>query len=196
MKLVVTGYIVQEISNHNQTNTIMKTLAYTLFVSIVTLSFTVTDLKSQNYREVIPLDQADFACFLQLDCVVNSQSLVNKGWDIVLDLSVNGTNRELTLEMKGQNIRLFAIYDENGSLVRSLYELDNAIPPQIVSQHLIGGAYEGWSIIGSKKSVRDFSQFKTEWSVQLQYEDTIETIRFSHRDIAALETKTILMANQ
>jgi len=174
----------------------MKTLANILLVTSLTFSLFITDIFGQNYREVVPLDKGDYACFLQFECVVNSQSLVNKGWNFVFDSSVNGTNKERVVEMKGQNIRLVAFYDETGSLVRSTYELENTALPQIVAKHILGGSHEGWNITGTRKSILDFNQSRTTWFITLQNGETSETLAFTQRDIAALEHAAILMADQ
>lgn len=145
---------------------------YRPFISALFALFMLStfDSNAQQPREMYPLEVHDFECLRSLDCVQNSQSLKSKGWSFIFDETVDDFAKELTAQMKGENIYLYAIYDKEGKLIKSTYKRKDAALPKCLLTHHTEDNYNGWRITGSEMVVRDFDPSTIKYKVMLESE--------------------------
>ena len=130
------------------------------------------NLQAQELREMQPLESADFECLQSLDCIQNSRSLESKGWSFVFDETVDDLAGELTARMNGENIYFFAVYDEDGSLIRSTYRRIDAALPQCLHRYHAENGNQGWRITGSEMTIRNFDLSTIKYKVTLESESS------------------------
>lgn len=138
-----------------------------IIISVI-FTFLVFDSNAQEVREMQPLSIQDFKCLQSLECAQNSQSLKSKGWVFVFDETVDEYTRELTAKMKGEKVYFFAIYDEQGIVIRSKYKLENTALPSCILRYLAENNDMGWRIAGTKMEVKDFEPFSIKYIVMLE----------------------------
>lgn len=169
----------------------MKPLAtYCLIItSTLLLSVISFEAKSQQLRELKPLEHQDFKCLQSLDCAQNSPSLTDKGWAFILDHTVEPLTREFTASMKSDGVRLHAKYDQEGNLIRARYKRQNVALPKCLLIHLSLDHFSEWQITESEFIIKDFNPSTALYKVKLR-NDAAETLEeFDYRMIAELHEK-------
>jgi hypothetical protein len=151
--------------------------------------FISVDSYSQQTRELLPLDNQDFKCLQSIECIENSQSLKQKGWSFIYDKTVDEFTRELTAIMKGENIYFFAIYDIEGSLIRSTYKRKNVPLPSCLLTYFSQGNYKEWQITGSEMVIRDFDPATINYKVELKNKKSSTSEKYDFDFISGLHLK-------
>ena len=146
----------------------MKITQALFLIIIPYLLLGALDSKAQQTREMQSLEDHDFQCLKSLQCAQNSRSLQEKGWAFVFDETVDESARELTARMKGEDIYFYAVYDEEGDVIRSIYKQTDVALPNCLLANLTEGSYRGWQITGSEMVMKDFETSSVKYKVKLQ----------------------------
>lgn len=146
------------------------------------------NLQAQNDRKISPLNEADFICWQQLDCVVESEDLREKGWVLTFDESIRDYPQPRTAQMDGENLSVTAHYDIDGNLISGNYKLKNVALPRTLLAH-IATENAGWAMTGNEITVQDFNAATTTYRVFMESESGKRTVTFSQSDILDMKAR-------
>ena len=149
----------------------MRIMRFTqlLLISISVFLFCNTlNISAQQIREMQPLDSQDFECLKSLHCIKSNQEIRDKGWSFIFDETVPESSGELTARMKSENVSFYAVYDENGNLIRSTYKRNNVALPAYLLAYIFRDNSNGWKITGAEMSVNNCDPASIKYEVHLE----------------------------
>ncbi len=111
--------------------------------------------------------EEDYPYLMSIKCLKDENFLYNRGWNWKFE-NINPKNAShFALRGKGDGISVHATYNNEGNLVESYLKIkDTRIPPAI-RRFINSDEYEGWTMVGNEKIVRDFDPYQTEYKVFL-----------------------------
>lgn len=166
---------------------ILKTIISAIIGLLLSMVFNVEPALAQSKNsQIVPLNEADYACFQQLNCVANSEALQEKGWNVQFDETIKNYPQARTARMSGEGLEVTAHYDKDGKLLRGVYELHNTALPRTLLAHLAGDSFKGWAMTGNKITVRNFNAATTTYKVTLANQAEKKTVSFSYADVLDL----------
>lgn len=180
-------------------NAIIKTIITMVIGLGISMVITTSSVFAQSeYIQMRPLVEEDYPCLQQLNCLVNSEELQEKGWIVKFDDTITPSPQARTARMKGDRLAIIASYDINGKLLKGTYKLQNATLPINLLAHLAGDSFEGWEMTGNEITVFDFDVASTKYNIILENETEKKTVSFSYADVLNLASgkEEILVKNQ
>ncbi len=180
-------------------NSIVKSVI-TIIVGLgISIFFSASPVKAQpDDREILPLNEQDYACLQVLDCVVESRELKEKGWHVKFDETVQDYPQARTARLKGDGLFVTAHYDKDGKLIKGIYNLKNTALPRVLLSHLAGNSFDGWQMTGNEITVYDFNISSTKYKVMLENGTDKKIVSFSYSDVLdlTLNAEENLVKNQ
>lgn len=127
-------------------------------------NITQTDIHTEPGNTIV---EEDYPYLRNLECLKNGDFLEQRGWNWTLN-NINTPNpSHFELSGSGPYIDVQATYDAEGNLIESLLRIkDTAIPPA-VRRFIFSGEFEGWTMTGNEKVVKDFDPHQTKYYVTL-----------------------------
>lgn len=111
--------------------------------------------------------EEDYPYLMSIKCLKDENFLDNRGWNWKFE-NINPENAShYALRGKGNGISVHATYNHEGNLVESHLKIkDTPIPPAI-RRFINSDEYEGWTMVGNEKIVRDFDPYQTEYTIYM-----------------------------
>ena len=114
--------------------------------------------------------EEDYPYLKNLECLKNEdfqESLKKRGWNLHLN-DVNPRDpSHFELSGSGPRINVHATYDADGNLVESMLRMEDIVIPIALREFIHSGEFEGWTMTGNEKVVKDFDPYQTEYNVTL-----------------------------
>ena len=167
----------------------MKITQKVLLLVVPVMTFVAPAGEAQEMREMQALEVIDYECLRSLDCAQSSQSLKAKGWAFIYDDTVDENAGKLTARMVGENVYFFAIYDEQGKVVKSTYQRDGIALPRSLLSYFTQSRYKGWQITGTEMVMTNFDPNSKIYRVTIQNKSSVKSIIIDTEFIKQLHEK-------
>jgi hypothetical protein len=125
-----------------------------------------SNISQANVGSINTIVEDDYPFLRNLDCLTNGDFHKKRGWNLKLR-NVSGSADSYVLSGSGHNINVKATYDRDGNLIEGLLTKKNTTIPLAIRQFIASGEFEGWTMTGNEKVVKDFDPYQTEYNVTL-----------------------------
>lgn len=110
-------------------------------------------------------NEEDYPYLRNLECLKNKNFLNARGFTSTFKNMKSKNNNRFVLTGSGYKLDISATYDKNGNLVQSLLTMRDIRIPHAIRQYIYSGKYDGWTMTGNKKIVKDFDPYQTEYEI-------------------------------
>lgn len=93
---------------------------------------------------------------------------------------VNDPSEHYVVRATGKDYKMRAVYDGTGKLLYSKATVKNTALPSSILDNIEGGQYKGWAVVGDQEVIRDFSQNKKYFRVNLESQGKKAVLYFDH----------------
>lgn len=182
----------------------MKTLNVTILLlaaaSVLFISREVTAQSSENTKVVMARDlgvecsassisninthppgtivEKDYPFLTTTECLEDENFLKNRGWNWILKNINPEKATHYTLRGKGAGISVFATYSNEGNLLQSYLKIEDTRIPPPIRRFINSDQYQGWTMVGNEKIVRDFDPYQTEYRIYLSNGNRQQELNF------------------
>jgi hypothetical protein len=119
-----------------------------------------TDTNLQN-----TFNEEDYPYLRNLQCLKNEQFLEDRGFTSTFKNMKSKNNNRFVLTGSGYKLDMTATYDKDGHLVNSLLTMRDIRIPRAIQQYIYSDKFEGWTMTGNEKIVKDFDPYQTEYKI-------------------------------
>ena len=138
-------------------------------------NITHTDIHTEPVNTIV---EEDYPYLRNLECLKNEDFLNQRGWDWKLRNVTTQNPSHFKLSGTGANINVQATYDAQGNLVESLLRIKDTRVPYSILKFIYSDDFEGWTMTGNEKVVKDFDPYQTEYYVTLSNGDDKQILTF------------------
>lgn len=109
----------------------------------------------------------DYPFLKSIECLKRSDFIKSRGWNLTLKHVGGSQTTHYELRGKGPRISVKATYDKDGNLNESILRTWNTRIPPAIRLFIFSDEYNGWTMIGNEKIVKDFDPYQTEYNITL-----------------------------
>lgn len=136
-----------------------------------------SNISQANIGSINTIVEDDYPFLRNLDCLTNGDFHKKRGWNLKLR-NVSRSADIYDLRGNGHNINVKATYDSDGNLIEALLTKKDTTIPLAIRQFIASGEFEGWTMTGNEKVVKDFDPYQTEYNVILSNGDEEQILHF------------------
>lgn len=113
----------------------------------------------------LSIQENNLYCFQTLQCLRAENPFNNSS---IADIMLNDTQEKYVIEGKSRNEELYAEYNgKNGTLIKATVIQRNIILPKHLLVTLTSGEFKSWTMVGNKRTIKNFSKDSIEYEVVL-----------------------------
>lgn len=146
-------------------NLILTTLLLAIVYAPATFSQASVNTEFEPSASQLSIQEDNLYCFQNLQCLKAENPFNNSK---IADIKLNGTNEKYVIEGKSRNEELYAEYHgQNGTLIKATVIQRNIILPKHLLVNLASGEFKSWTMVGNKRTIKNFSKNSIEYEVVL-----------------------------
>ncbi|WP_340107095.1 hypothetical protein [Rhodohalobacter sp. 8-1] len=111
----------------------------------------------------LSINESNLYCFQTLQCLKEVNPFKNSNLD---NVKLNQGTEKYVVEGKSKNEELYAEYNgSNGNLIKATVIQRNIILPRNIMAEITTGDYNGWTMVGNKRVIKNFMKDTIEYEV-------------------------------
>ncbi len=130
-------------------------------------------------KRVHTIVEEDYPYLKNMECIKNGYFSDQRKLDLQLRDMNRDDNSNFVLTGYGPNINIEANYDQDGNLIDAFLVQKNApIPPAILRFIYSSEEFQGWKMVETEKTVKDFDLHQTEYNMTLANGNETKVLQF------------------